>query len=131
MLSGDAVVVRIARRRRGRPNRSLMVEVRLADDTPLCTAESAGGADGPYTIHGPDGARLGDVAHGGRTLFVVTAAIGSPLGRIDTESSTYAPQQAGSAHTSSYRVRFHADTPMPVRMGTLAVLVAFDSVQGP
>jgi hypothetical protein len=131
MLDGDAVVVRIARHRRGRPKRALVVEVSLADDTPLCTAESAAGADGPYTILGPDGTRLGDVARGGRTLFVVTAAIGSPLGRIDTEASTYTPQQAGTAHPSSYRVQFHADTPMPVRMGTLAVLVAFDSVQGP
>jgi hypothetical protein len=131
MLDGDAVVVRIARHRRGRPKRALVVEVGLADDTPLCTAESASGADGPYTILGPDSTRLGDVARGGRTLFVVTAATGSPLGRIDTESSTYTPQQAGTAHTSSYRVRFHADTPTPVRMGTLAVLVAFDSMQGP
>jgi hypothetical protein len=131
MLDGDAVVVRIARHRRGRPNRALVVEVRLADDTPLCVAESTAGSDGPYAIVGPDGTRLGDVARGGRTLFAVTAATGSPLGRIDTESSTYAPQQAGTAHSSSYRVRFHADTPMAVRMGTLAVLVAFDSVRGP
>jgi hypothetical protein len=131
LLDGDAVVVRIARHRRGRPNRALIVELRLADDTPLCTAESAGGADGPYRLVGPDGTTLAEIARGGRTLFVVTAAIGSPLARIDTEASTYAPQQSGTAQASSYRVRFHADTPMAVRMGTLAVVVAFDSVQGP
>jgi hypothetical protein len=126
------VLLRIARHRRGRLNRAALVaDVQRADGSPMCTATSAAGADGPYTIAGPSGDGLGEVARGARTLFVVTAAGGSPLARIDAESNRFAPQQTGSAHPSSYLVRFHADTPMSIRVGTLAVLVTFDSVRGP
>jgi hypothetical protein len=132
LVNGSSVVLlHINRHREGRRNRALVADVRLTDETPVCIATSASGSDGPYTITDAAGDELGEAARGGRTLFVIAATGGGPLGRIDLEANTFAPREAGAAHPSSYRVRFHADAPMPVRMGTAAVLVAFDSVQGP
>jgi hypothetical protein len=128
--AAGALVLSVTKRRAGLLMPKVVIEAALANGAVVAHARAAGRTAMAFDVSDAQGTPVATLRRSGRTLFAVADAAGGQAGAVELEGNTLSARRAGQAHPNSYSLSFALDAGTLVRIGTLAVVLGFDSIRG-
>lgn len=128
--SEGGIALTVAKRRAGLMFPKVRIEAALANGVVVAVAQSRGRVAREYELHDPHGALVATLRRGPGVLFAISDAAGQDIGAVALDANTLSARQAGTAHPSSYTLRFGPGASTLARIGALAVVLGFDSIRG-